>query len=86
MLHPIMKTASLLLAACLAASSLHAQSEDGWVSLFNGKDFDGWEQHSGAAEYRVEDGAIVADETADRFFSPDGPEAFRRYAGERGGD
>ncbi len=59
MVHPTMKTASLLLAACLASSSLHAQSEDGWVSLFNGKDFDGWEQHSGAAEYRVEDGAVV---------------------------
>jgi thiamine transport system ATP-binding protein len=34
----------------------------------------------------LEAGAIVADETADRFFAPDGPEAFRRYAGERGGD
>jgi thiamine transport system ATP-binding protein len=32
----------------------------------------------------LEAGAIVADEDAERFFSPDGPEAFRRYAGEGG--
>lgn len=34
-------------------------AEDGFVSLFNGTDLSGWEQHSGKAEYRVEDGAIV---------------------------
>lgn len=42
----------------LTATIAHAQS-DGWVSLFNGKDLEGWEQHSGKAEYRVEDGAVV---------------------------
>ena len=30
-----------------------------FVPLFNGKDLEGWEQHSGKAEYRVEDGTIV---------------------------
>ena len=39
--------------------SAHARSEDEWVSLFNGKDLEGWEQHSGTAQYRVEDGAVV---------------------------
>lgn len=34
-------------------------AEENFVSLFNGKDLSGWEQHSGKAEYRVEDGAIV---------------------------
>jgi len=34
-------------------------AEPEWVSLFNGKDLDGWERHSGTAEYRVEDGVIV---------------------------
>jgi hypothetical protein len=34
-------------------------AEEGFVSLFNGSDLTGWEQHSGKAEYRVEDGAIV---------------------------
>jgi len=33
--------------------------EPEWVSLFNGKNLDGWERHSGVAQYRVEDGAIV---------------------------
>lgn len=34
-------------------------ADDGFVSLFDGESLDGWEQHSGKAEYRVEDGAIV---------------------------
>ena len=42
------------------ALAFHAfAAEDGFVPLFNGKDLAGWEQHSGKAEYRVEDGAIV---------------------------
>lgn len=36
-----------------------ARAADGWVNLFNGRNLDGWEQHSGTAKYRVEDGAIV---------------------------
>jgi hypothetical protein len=55
-----MKRAFILsIVASLAAASLVAQSDEGWVNLFNGKDLEGWEQHSGAAEYRVEDGAVV---------------------------
>jgi hypothetical protein len=46
------------LAFALSTASVLADS-DGWVSLFNGKDLEGWEQHSGAAQYRVEDGAVV---------------------------
>lgn len=37
-------------------SALHAEDS---VPLFDGKTLEGWEQHSGKAEYRVEDGAIV---------------------------
>jgi hypothetical protein len=33
--------------------------DDGWVSLFNGKNLDGWVQRGGKAKYRVEDGQIV---------------------------
>ncbi len=36
-----------------------AIAADGWVNLFNGKNLDGWEQHSGEALYRVEDGCVV---------------------------
>ncbi len=34
-------------------------AEAGWVNLFDGKSLHGWEQHSGKALYRVEDGCIV---------------------------
>jgi hypothetical protein len=43
-------------ALCLAPLAFAA---DGWVALFNGKNLDGWEQHSGTAKYRVEDGCVV---------------------------
>jgi len=39
-----------------AASSLLAQ--DGWQDLFNGKNLDGWVEHSGKAKYSVEDGVL----------------------------
>ena len=38
-------------AVLLAASSVSAQT--GWVNLFNGKNLDGWEEHSGQAKYTV---------------------------------
>ena len=49
----------VLLAAAFAAVSALAAGQDGLKPLFNGKDLSGWEQHSGKAEYRVEDGCIV---------------------------
>jgi hypothetical protein len=36
-----------------------ADSEEGWVDLFNGKDLDGWVQRGGKAKYRAEDKQIV---------------------------
>jgi len=41
--------------ACAAAWG----GEAGWVSLFNGKDLEGWEQKNGLAKYEAKDGAIV---------------------------
>ncbi len=32
---------------------------DGWKSLFNGKDLEGWQQHNGTAKYTVEEGVVV---------------------------
>lgn len=43
----------------LALSQPAAGDEEGFVSLFNGKDLSGWRQLGGKAEYTVEDGAIV---------------------------
>ena len=49
-----------LFLALTTLSSFNRRPEEGsWTALFNGKDFTGWEQHSGTAEYRVEDGCVV---------------------------
>ena len=47
------------LIAAIAISGATAFAEEGFAPLFNGTDLTGWEQHSGKAEYRVEDGAVV---------------------------
>ena len=44
---------------CSVLLLIQASAQDNWVSLFDGKTLDGWEQHSGKAEYRVEEGAVV---------------------------
>jgi hypothetical protein len=56
-----MKTASLILTACLAIASTAAAADKGgkWVSLFDGKKIEGFETKGGYATYRVEDGCIV---------------------------
>ncbi len=47
------------MATFLAALPVLAQ--DGWVNLFNGKNLDGWEEHSGRAKYTVEDGQLTGE-------------------------
>ncbi len=39
--------------------SFSSIAQAGWKSLFNGKDFTGWKQLNGAAEYRIEEDQIV---------------------------
>lgn len=55
--------ASLLftLGFCSSAeiAPIHAQSDAGLISLFNGRNLDGWTQHNGTATYSVEEGTIV---------------------------
>ncbi len=36
-------------------------AQDGWVNLFNGKNLDGWAEHSGKAKYTVEDGVLTGE-------------------------
>jgi hypothetical protein len=43
----------------LAAASI-APAQDGWISLFNGKDLTGWKVNESPATFTVKDGAIVA--------------------------
>ena len=40
-----------------------ASQEAGWITLFDGKSLDGWDQ-VGESNWRVEDGAIVVDKMA----------------------
>jgi Domain of Unknown Function (DUF1080) len=56
------RSAIALLLASFAVLSYapQASSEDGWVSLFDGKSLDNFSK-TGDANWRVEDGAIVAD-------------------------
>ena len=55
---------ALIAGLILSASSVFSTAEsedDGWISLFNGKDFTGWKMSdSKQAKWRVEDGMIVA--------------------------
>lgn len=54
---------SILLVACLLMtagnSALAKDSDEGWVSLFDGKALDGWVQINGTAKYEVKDGTIL---------------------------
>jgi len=52
-----MKRLLTLLAATAFVSP--ALADEAWTTLFDGKTLTGWEQHSGTAEYRVHDGAVV---------------------------
>src|SRR5882672_6610482 len=60
-----MTTTAALLAAGFAAVQLApqavGQTGPGWVQLFDGKTMDGWST-TGEANWRVEDGALVADQ------------------------
>jgi hypothetical protein len=50
----------LIVAVALApVQSADNPPGDGWVSLFNGKNLDGWVRRGGKAEYRAEDGQII---------------------------
>jgi hypothetical protein len=46
-------------ALVLSLTQIASAAEGSWVSLFNGKDLEGWEQKNGLAKYTVEDGCIV---------------------------
>lgn len=49
---------SLLLGACVWAAE-EPKTEEGFVSLFNGKDLDGWKVGKNAKTFSVQDGMIV---------------------------
>ena len=57
-----MKSPSCLLLLSLVLAAPASAQE--WVSLFNGENLDGWEQHNGTATYRVEDGVVIGKTSA----------------------
>ena len=52
---------ALSVAALAAAPQASAQSGPGWITLVDGTSLDGWERVGGETNWRLEDGAIVAD-------------------------
>jgi hypothetical protein len=52
-----MNRATLLLLLALAPSAV---AQDGWISLFNGKDFTGWKVNENTGSFTIQDGAIVS--------------------------
>ncbi|RRB14146.1 3-keto-disaccharide hydrolase [Larkinella knui] len=57
--------AMLVLGACSKSSTTASKSasspkaEKGWISLFDGKSFDGWKVGKNAESFKIEDGAIA---------------------------
>ncbi len=49
----------IILIISIFCGGLYGQSKDGWMALFNGYDFSGWNQKGGKASYEVIDNAIV---------------------------
>ena len=66
---------SVVLLAGLAVAAPATAEEEGWVSLFNGKDLSGWKISENPDTFSVEDGLMVIK----------GPRAHAFYAGEVGG-
>ncbi len=58
-----MKLATLfsLASALTLIATAPLLAQDGWVDLFNGKNLDGWAEHSGKARYTVADGVLLGE-------------------------
>jgi hypothetical protein len=65
----------LLAFMLLLSLSLAVRAQDGWISLFNGKNLDGWKISENPSSFSVEDGIIKID----------GPRAHAFYMGEVNG-
>ncbi len=60
-MRPLIATRTALLLACLFSTAQAADEEQGFVSMFNGKNLTGWEGKPGG--WWVEDGAITSQST-----------------------
>lgn len=66
---------NLLAFVLLLSLSLAVRAQDGWISLFNGKNLDGWKIAENPSSFSVEDGIIKID----------GPRAHAFYMGDVNG-
>jgi hypothetical protein len=58
--------------ACILFLSFSKKSEEKWISLFDGKTFNGWKVGNNAETFSVQDGAIVANgDVAHLFYDGD---------------
>jgi len=57
---PVLTTALFLIGFAAFSYSQQASGQTGWVTLFDGKNLDNWNK-IGDANWRIEDGAVVAD-------------------------
>ena len=57
---PILSTALFLIGFAAFSYSQQASGQTGWVTLFDGKNLDNWNK-IGDANWRIEDGAVLAD-------------------------
>ena len=60
-----MRLTKISLLASLVLGSAPLWAADGWINLFNGKNLDGWEEHSGKAKYSVTDGVLTGESVSD---------------------
>ena len=58
-MNPFKSCMALLAPALLAVGCVSAQNSGGWVSLFNGKNLDGWTANENPSTFSVKDGALV---------------------------
>lgn len=56
-----MRQFKLGLVAVLSLAACGVLAQNGWVSLFNGTNLDGWEEHSGKALFTVADGVLTGE-------------------------
>ena len=53
------KSTSLCLVLLLHFTFFFTSAQDGWETLFNGKDFSNFEQLNGNAKYKIEKGEMI---------------------------
>src|SRR4051812_26828956 len=68
-MHKIVLLSAVTVAAVLTTATAYSESKPGeWVSMFNGKDLDGWKANDHPESWKAVDGAIVGDGPASHLF------------------